>query len=57
VRSGALRVLALLEREEISRSLAEGESMPMIAGRIGRVPSRVCREVARHGGARKVSIC
>lgn len=56
VRSRALRVLrvlSFLEREEISRGLAQGESTPMIAGRIGRLPSTVCREVARHGGVKK----
>lgn len=53
VRSRALRVLSLVDREEISRGLAEGESLRTIAGRIGRVPSTVCREVARHGGVDK----
>jgi len=46
----ALR-LSLAEREEISRGLVAGESMRSIAGRLGRSPSTVSREVARHGGA------
>lgn len=42
--------LSLTEREEISRGLAAGESMRCIAGRLGRAPSTVSREVARSGG-------
>jgi IS30 family transposase len=45
----ALR-LSLAEREEISRGLAGGESLRGIARRLGRAPSTVSREVARHGG-------
>lgn len=56
VRSRALRVLSLLGREEISRGLTEGESMRMIAGWIGRVPSTVCCGVARHGGVEKYRV-
>ena len=44
--------LSLDEREEISRGLVAGESLRSIAGRLGRSPSTVSREVARHGGAR-----
>jgi len=38
------------EREEISRGLRAGESYRSIAGRIGRPPSTVWREVTRNGG-------
>jgi len=47
------RVLSLNEREEISRGLAAGRSLRSIAGRLGRAPSTVSREVARHGGRRR----
>jgi IS30 family transposase len=43
-------MLTLLDREEISRGLAEGLNYVDISVRIGRNPSVVCREVARHGG-------
>jgi len=46
-------VLSLNEREEISRGLAAGRSLRSIAGRLGRAPSTVSREVARHGGRRR----
>jgi transposase, IS30 family len=46
----ARRPLTLAEREEISRGLAEGIQQKQIASRIGRDPSVVCREIARHGG-------
>lgn len=42
--------LSLVEREEISRGLAAGESMRCIAARLGRASSTVSREVARNGG-------
>ncbi|HWO28767.1 MAG TPA: IS30 family transposase [Candidatus Acidoferrum sp.] len=50
--SGHIRavVLKMAEREEISRGLSSGESFRSIAGRLGRAPSTVSREVARHGG-------
>lgn len=44
------RHLSVIEREEISRGIATGESLRRIAGRLGRAPSTVCREVARNGG-------
>lgn len=47
------RVLSLGEREEISRGLAAGASLRLIARRLGRAPSTVAREVARHGGRRR----
>ncbi|MGH2692654.1 MAG: IS30 family transposase [Actinomycetota bacterium] len=49
-RSRSPQVLSLGEREEISRGLAEGASVRSIAARLGRAPSTVSREVARHGG-------
>jgi IS30 family transposase len=42
--------LSLVEREEISRGLAGGETMRSIATRLGRAPSTISREVATHGG-------
>jgi len=44
------RHLSIVEREEISRGIATGESLRQIARRLGRAPSTVCREVARNGG-------
>jgi IS30 family transposase len=49
-RRRSARVLSTREREEISRGLAAGDSLRLIAGRLGRQPSTVSREVARHGG-------
>ncbi len=49
-RRRAVRHLSLQEREEISRGVARGESLRVIAGRLGRAPSTVSREVARNGG-------
>ena len=49
-RSRAERHLSLLEREEISRGVAAGDSLRVIASRLGRAPSTVSREVARNGG-------
>jgi len=42
--------LSLSDREEISRSLASGESLRSIAARMRRAPSTVSREVKRNGG-------
>jgi len=53
VRERSARQLCLAEREEISRGLAEGRSVRVIAARIGRSPSTVCREVVRNGGRRQ----
>jgi IS30 family transposase len=59
-RSGGIRppqrrrcpvTLTLTEREEISRGLALGQSIRSIAGRIGRAPSTISREINRNGGA------
>ena len=48
-RRGAGR-LSLEEREEISRGLAAGRSLRVIATGLGRSPSTVSREVASNGG-------
>jgi IS30 family transposase len=42
--------LSLSDREEISRGIAAGDSARTIAGRLGRAPSTVIRELARAGG-------
>jgi IS30 family transposase len=44
------RHLSLPEREEISRSVAAGDSGHAIAARLGRDPSTICREIKRNGG-------
>lgn len=44
------RMLTLVDREEISRGLAESLEYKEIAALIDRDPSVVSREVARHGG-------
>ncbi|WP_405104083.1 helix-turn-helix domain-containing protein [Micromonospora sp. NBC_01412] len=43
-------MLTLADREEVSRGLAEGLEYKQIAVLIGRDPSVVSREIARHGG-------
>ena len=50
VRRRSQRVLTLAEREDISRGIASGSSMRVIAQRLRRASSTVSREVARHGG-------
>jgi IS30 family transposase len=52
-RTRSTRVLALAEREEISRGLAQEESVRRIAARLGRAASTVSRETSRHGGRSK----
>jgi IS30 family transposase len=42
--------LTLAEREEISRSLATGQSIRRIAETLGRAPSTISREISRNGG-------
>jgi transposase, IS30 family len=42
--------LSSYEREEISRGLAQGKSMSMIARQLGRTPSTIMREVDRNSG-------
>jgi DNA-binding CsgD family transcriptional regulator len=49
--------LSLAEREEISRGVAAGESLRVIARRLGRTPSTVSREVARNGGRASYRAC
>ena len=50
VRRRSQRVLTLAEREDISRGIASGSSLRVIAQAVGRASSTVSREVARHGG-------
>ncbi len=45
--------LSLAEREEISRGLAAGWSLRLIAAELGRAPSTISREVAANGGWRR----
>ena len=49
-RCRSTRVLSTMEREEISRGLADGQSLRVLARRLGRAPSTISREVHRHGG-------
>ncbi|HBO3166665.1 TPA: IS30 family transposase [Pseudomonas aeruginosa] len=42
--------LTLVEREEISRALAAGQSIRQIAQRLERAPSSISREISRNGG-------
>ena len=44
------RRLSLAEREEISRGVLGGESARAMAGRLGRAPSTITREIAANGG-------
>ena len=44
------RHLSFDEREEISRGVAAGDSLRMVAARLGRSPSTISRELARNGG-------
>lgn len=44
------RVLSLVEREEISRGIAAGQTIRAIAKTLSRAPSTVSQEVSRHGG-------
>src|SRR6185295_1653509 len=50
VRRRSQRVLTLGEREDISRGIASGCSIRVVAQRLHRPPSTISREVARHGG-------
>jgi transposase, IS30 family len=51
-RPGSGRYLAVAEREEIAVGLAAGQSVRVIAARLGRAPSTVSREVARNRNSR-----
>jgi IS30 family transposase len=42
--------LTLAEREEISRSVATGQSIRSVAARLGRAPSTISREITRNSG-------
>jgi IS30 family transposase len=42
--------LTLAEREDISRSVAAGQSIRSVARRLGRAPSTISREITRNGG-------
>ena len=44
------RRLSAAEREEISRALAQGNSLPSIAARLGRSTSTILREIERNSG-------
>src|ERR1700758_3592681 len=50
IRRRSRRVLTLAEREDISRGIASGCSLRIIAQRLSRASSTVTREVASHGG-------
>jgi IS30 family transposase len=49
-RSRSKIALTLAEREEISRAVAEGQSVRSIAARLDRAPSTVSHEIKRNGG-------
>jgi IS30 family transposase len=51
------RRLSLADREEISRGLAAGRSLRMIAESMARAPSTVSREVNTNGGRRRYRAC
>lgn len=44
------RTLSLTEREEISRGIAVGQSLRLIATKLNRSPSTISREIQRNGG-------
>ncbi len=50
VRRRSSRHLSLVEREEISRGVAAGNSLRSIGIRLGRTASTISRELARNGG-------
>src|SRR5580765_1594160 len=50
IRRRARRVLTLAQREDISRGIASGCSIRVVAQALHRAPSTVSREIARHGG-------
>jgi IS30 family transposase len=51
-RRRSVRSLSVVEREEISRGIASGQSLRGIASRLGRAPSTISRELNRNGGRR-----
>ncbi|MGF0246799.1 helix-turn-helix domain-containing protein [Rhodococcus erythropolis] len=42
--------ITAVEREEVSRGIAAGDSARTIAEKLGRSPSTIAREIARNGG-------
>ena len=50
VRRRSRRALTLAEREDISRGVASGSSLRVIAQHLSRTASTISRELARHGG-------
>jgi IS30 family transposase len=50
VRRRSSRVLSLVEREEVSRGIAAGDTIRAIARGLNRAVSTVSQEVSRHGG-------
>jgi IS30 family transposase len=50
VRRRSARVLSLVEREEVSRGIAAGDTVRTIARALNRAASTVSQEVSRHGG-------
>ena len=50
VRRRSRRALTLAEREDISRGIASGCSLRVIAQHLSRTASTISRELARHGG-------
>jgi IS30 family transposase len=51
------RRLSCSDREELSRGLRGGESLRMIAARLGRAPSTISREVTANGGRQAYRAC
>lgn len=49
-RQRSKQTLSLIEREALSRGLAQGRSLRQIAEELGRSPSTISREVKRNGG-------
>src|SRR5439155_22175271 len=49
--------LSLVEREEISRGIAAGQSATAIASRLGRAASTVSREIKANGGRGRYRAC
>ncbi len=49
--------LSLVEREEISRGIAGGESARQIAASLSRAPSTISREIAANGGRTSYRCC
>src|SRR5215469_4972024 len=53
IRCRSSRVLSLVEREEISRGIAAGNTIRGIARGLNRAASTVSQEVCRHGGRKR----